>query len=101
MREYVQIFEGQEVRDFIELVTEQFAELVHTPEGCEVACTVLAKATAKERKSLLKSLKPHSEALANNEHGQMVLQLIFMTVDDTVLIQKTFKNLYIFSHSSM
>lgn len=94
MREYVQIFEGQEVRDFIELVTEQFAELVHTPEGCEVACTVLAKATAKERKSLLKSLKPHSEALANNEHGQMVLQLIFMTVDDTVLIQKTFLNEY-------
>lgn len=90
MKEYVQIFEGQEVRDFIDLITEQFASLVHTPEGCEVACTVLAKATAKERKGLLKSLKEHAEALATNEHGQMVLQVIFMTVDDTVLIQKTF-----------
>lgn len=94
MREYVQIFEGQELRDFIDLITEQFAELVHTPEGCEVACTVLAKATAKERKGLLKSLKEHAEALATNEHGQMVLQVIFMTVDDTVLIQKTFLSAY-------
>lgn len=90
MKEYVQIFEGQEVRDFIDLVTEQFASLVHTPEGCEVACIVLAKATAKERKGLLKSLREHAEALATNEHGQTVLQVIFMTVDDTVLVQKTF-----------
>jgi pumilio family protein 6 len=90
IKEYVQIFEGQEVRDFIELVTDQFAQLVHTPEGCECACIILAKATAKERKGLLKSLKEHAEALATNEHGQTVLQVIFMTVDDTVLVQKTF-----------
>lgn len=90
MKEFVQIFEGQEVRDFIDLITEQFAELVHTPEGCEVACVVLAKATAKEKKGLLRSLREHAEALATNEHGQMVLQIIFMTVDDIVLIQKTF-----------
>lgn len=90
MREFIQIMEGQEVRDFIELVSEQFAELVHTPEGCEVACTVLAKATAKERKILLRSLKEHAEKLANDEHGQQVLQVIFMTVDDTILVQKTF-----------
>ena len=90
IREYVQIFEGQEVRDFIELVTEHFASLVHTPEGCEVACVLLAKATAKERKNILRSLKEHAQALATNEHGQTVLQIIFMTVDDTVLVQKTF-----------
>lgn len=90
MREFIQIMEGQEIRDFVELIAEQFAELVHTPEGCDVACTVLAKTTAKERKLLLRSLKEHAEKLANNEHGQMVLQVIFMTVDDTVLVQKTF-----------
>lgn len=90
MKEFIQIMEGQEIRDFIELVSEQFAELVHTPEGCEVACTVLAKATAKERKLLLRNLKEHAEKLANDEHGQQVLQVIFMTVDDTVLVQKTF-----------
>ncbi|KAG0683015.1 pumilio domain member 6 [Pichia californica] len=90
MKEFVKIFEGQEVRDFIDLVTEQFAQLVHTPEGCEVACVVFAKATAKERRGLLKSLKEHAEALATNEHGQTVLQIIFMTIDDTVSLSKTF-----------
>ncbi|ODV86125.1 hypothetical protein CANARDRAFT_27392 [[Candida] arabinofermentans NRRL YB-2248] len=90
MREYVQIFDGEEVREFIELLQDQVAELVHTPEGCEVACTLIAKATAKERKNILKGLKSHAESLATNEYGQMVLQVIFMTVDDTVLVNKTF-----------
>lgn len=90
MREYVQIFEGDEVRAFIELLAEQMAELVHTPQGADVACTLIAKATAKERKSILKALKPHAEAMAKNEHGQQVLQVIFMTVDDTTLVSKTF-----------
>lgn len=94
MKEYIQIFEGEEVREFIELLAEQIAELVHTPQGCEVACTLIAKATAKERKTILKGLKPHAEAMAKNEHGQMVLQIIFMTVDDTTLVQKTFVSEY-------
>lgn len=94
MREYIQIFEGEEVREFIELLGEQIAELVHTPQGCEVACTLIARATAKERKTILKGLKPHAEAMAKNEHGQLVLQIIFMTVDDTTLVQKTFVNEY-------
>ncbi|KAG7694697.1 hypothetical protein KL951_003874 [Ogataea haglerorum] len=90
MREYVQIFENEEVRAFIELLQDQVAELVHTPEGCEVACTLVSRANAKERKAILKGLKNHAEALATNEHGQFVLQMIFMTVDDTVLVNRTF-----------
>lgn len=94
MKEFVQIMEGEDMKEFIEAVTEQFASLVHTPEGCEVACTVLARATAKERKLLLRSLKEHAEKLATNEHGQTVLQIIFMTTDDTVLVQKVFFSEY-------
>lgn len=94
MKEYIQIFEGEEVREFIELLGEQIAELVHTPEGADVACTLISRATAKERKTILKGLKEHAVAMATNEHGQLVLQTIFMTVDDTNLIQKTFVNEY-------
>ncbi|KAH3663549.1 hypothetical protein OGAPHI_004950 [Ogataea philodendri] len=94
MREYVQIFENEEVRALIELLQDQIAELVHTQEGCEVACTLIAKANAKERKNILKGLKPHGEALAKDEHGQLVLQIIFMTVDDTVLVNRTFSSVF-------
>ncbi|GME76892.1 unnamed protein product [Ambrosiozyma monospora] len=92
MGEYIQIFEGQEVRDFIEMLQDQVAELVHTPEGCDVACTIIAKATAKERKAILRGLKEHALTLVKNEYGQLVLQVIFMTVDDTVLVNKTFSH---------
>ncbi|ODQ81266.1 hypothetical protein BABINDRAFT_160638 [Babjeviella inositovora NRRL Y-12698] len=90
MREYVQIFEGKEVSEFIELLAEQFAELVHTPEGCEVACTLIARANAKERKTIIRSLKSHALKLIKNEHGNMVLTVLMMCVDDTVLVGKTF-----------
>ncbi|GME86604.1 unnamed protein product [[Candida] boidinii] len=94
MKEYIQIFEKDEIREFIELLQDQIAELVHTSEGSDVACTLIALATAKERKAILKGLKPHAQALITNEHGQTVLTTIFMTVDDTVLVSKTFANEY-------
>lgn len=90
MKEYVKIADAKEISEMIEMLHEQFAELVHTPEGCEVACTLIAKANAKERRSLLKSLKAHAESLIKNEHGHMVLVTILMTVDDTVMVHKTF-----------
>ncbi|KAI0463424.1 hypothetical protein LJB42_003451 [Komagataella kurtzmanii] len=94
MKEYIQIFEGEEVREMIALLTEPFAELVHTPEGYEVACTLIAKANAKERKQIIKTLKGHATELINNEYGNIVLIVLFMTVDDTVLVSKVFSSEY-------
>lgn len=90
MREYVKIANEKEISEIIELLHEQFAELVHTPEGSEVACTLIAKATAKERKQILKGLKDHGEKLIKNEFGNLVFTTILLTVDDTVLVFKTF-----------
>ncbi|KAH3901093.1 probable Pumilio homology domain family member 6 [Saccharomycodes ludwigii] len=91
MREYVKIANDKEISEFIELLSEHFAELVHTPEGSDVACTLIAKATAKERKGILKNLKDHAEKLIQNEHGNIVFITILMCVDDTVLTFKTFQ----------
>lgn len=90
MKEYVTIANEKEISEFIELLEEPFAELVHTPEGAEVACTLIAKASAKERKLLIKTLKDHSESLIKNEHGNVVFITLLMTVDDTVLVSKAF-----------
>ncbi|KAI5963266.1 puf6 [Candida pseudojiufengensis] len=96
MREYVTVLiddidsNDSAIRDFIDLLSEQFSELVHTQEGSEVACTLLALANAKERKGLVKSLKVHKNELIKNEYGNVVLITLFMVVDDTVLTYKSF-----------
>ncbi|RCK54761.1 Pumilio y domain family member 6 [Candida viswanathii] len=96
MKEYVTILisdidaNESAIRDFIDLLAEQFAELVHTQEGSEVACNLIALANAKERKTIIKSLKTHTNELIKNEYGNIVLITLFMTVDDTVLIFKSF-----------
>lgn len=96
MKEYVSILvadpekNDSQIREFIELLSEQFAELVHTQEGAEVACLLLALANAKERKVIIRSLKNHAKELIKNEHGNTVLIALYMTVDDTVLLHKSF-----------
>ncbi|KAG0675862.1 pumilio domain member 6 [Kluyveromyces marxianus] len=90
MREYVKIANEKEISEFIELLEEHFAELVHTPEGAEVAATLIAKANAKERKAIIKNLKEHTLKLIQNEHGAVVFITLLMTVDDTVLVSKAF-----------
>ena len=45
------------------LLGEQFAELVHTQEGSDVACNLIALANAKERKVIIRGLKTHTNEL--------------------------------------
>ncbi|AMD20952.1 HEL329Cp [Eremothecium sinecaudum] len=90
MKEYVKIANEKEISEFIETLKDQYAELVHTPEGSEVICVLIAKANAKERKSIIKNLKDHSENLLKNQYGNQVFITLLMTVDDTVLLYKAF-----------
>ena len=90
MRELVHIANDQEITDMLDLLHEQFAELVHTPEGSEVACTLIARANAKERKQIVRALKEHGEQLIKNEYGNLVFTTLLMCTDDTVLIFKSF-----------
>lgn len=96
MKEYVTILmadtekNDSQIRTFIDLLAEQFAELVHTQEGSEVACNLISVANAKERKIIIRSLKDHAKKLIENEYGNLVLITLFLTVDDTVLLNKSF-----------
>lgn len=90
MKEFVKIANDKEMAEMIDLLHEQFAELVHTPEGADVACTLLAYANAKERKLLIKTMKNHTETLIKNEYGYAVFITALLCVDDTVLMFKSF-----------
>ncbi|ODV78054.1 ARM repeat-containing protein [Suhomyces tanzawaensis NRRL Y-17324] len=98
MKEYTGILASdlevhdKQIREFIEVLQEQFAELVHTQEGSDVACTLLSVANAKERKLIIRAMKNHTQELVKNEYGNLVLITLFMTVDDTVLLTKSFSN---------
>lgn len=96
MKQYVDILiddieiNEKQIRSFIEILQEQFAELVHTQEGSDVASILISLANAKERKLIIRSLKDHNTKLLSNEFGNLVLITLYMTVDDTVLLHKSF-----------
>ncbi|PRT54244.1 Pumilio y domain family member 6 [Wickerhamiella sorbophila] len=96
MLEYVRNInpEGSDRETFVDLITEQFAEFVHTSDGSHVAMLVLALASAKERKKLLRALKPFGDKLATDQYGNLVLTTIFSTVDDTVFVGKSFMPIF-------
>lgn len=92
MLEYVNNLDtnNSEKTEFIDLIAEQFAEMVHTNEGAQVACKTLAMASAKEKKALLKSLKSFTDKLATDQYGHMVMMTAFDTIDDTKSVIKAF-----------
>jgi pumilio family protein 6 len=52
---------------------ELLAEMVHTKDGSLCVREFLAWGSAKDRKQILKVLKPHLERIWTNEEGQLVL----------------------------
>ncbi|RPA95346.1 ARM repeat-containing protein [Choiromyces venosus 120613-1] len=78
-----------EATEFIELVKELVADIAFTKDGSQVVIKCMALGTAKDRKVMLKSLKPEAISLARSEYGYLVLLSIFETVDDTVLVAKS------------
>lgn len=52
---------------------EVLAELVHTKDGSRVVRDFLARGTAKDRKQILKVLKPHVQRMCTDDEAQLVL----------------------------
>ncbi|KAH9991199.1 ARM repeat-containing protein [Russula compacta] len=65
------------------------AEMVHTTDGSRVVREFLARGTAKDRKYIVKILKPYIATMAKDEDAQYILFTAFDTIDDTKLIAKS------------
>lgn len=74
----------------IELVRELLPEIVHTKDGSQVACMIIALGTAKDRKAIMKSFREHFTKAMTDEYGWLAVVALFMCVDDTVLLTKAF-----------
>lgn len=87
MLEYVTYEEPAKVQDWISTFDEKLVEVLHTFEGSRVVSRCLALATAKQRKTIVKSFKQFIPKIAKEEYGHQVLLAAFATVDDTVLMR--------------
>lgn len=79
-----------EKTEAVELVKELLPEIVHTKDGSEVACIIIALSAAKDRKAIMKSFREHIVKAMTDEFGWMTVVALFMCVDDTVLLTKAF-----------
>ncbi|KAG6810840.1 hypothetical protein H0H92_010104 [Tricholoma furcatifolium] len=76
-------------REVFETCQEVLAEMVHTRDGSRVVREFLAQGTAKDRKQILKVLKPHVERMCLDDDAQMVLFTALDVIDDTKLAAKS------------
>ncbi|KAF6752057.1 armadillo-type protein [Ephemerocybe angulata] len=76
-------------REIFEIAQDVLAEMVHTRDGSRVVREFLAYGTAKDRKQILKVLKPHVERMCLDDEAQNVLFTALDVTDDTKLLAKT------------
>ncbi|KAH9061148.1 ARM repeat-containing protein [Lactarius vividus] len=68
---------------------DSLAEMVHTRDGSRVVREFLARGTAKDRKHIVKVLKPYIATMATDEEAQLVLFTALDVIDDTKLVAKS------------
>ncbi|KAF8519730.1 armadillo-type protein [Hysterangium stoloniferum] len=75
-------------RDIFDSCQEQLAEMIHTRDGSRSVREFLARGTAKDRKQIVKVLKPHIARIAQSDEAQLVLFTALDVIDDTKLTAK-------------
>ncbi|KAI9282497.1 armadillo-type protein [Umbelopsis sp. AD052] len=86
--EYFSRADEKGIQNMMEQLKDQLAEIVHTKEGSQVAMLCIAHASPKDRKHLIKVLKPFLNKIAKDEYGHLVILTLMDVVDDTVLVSK-------------
>ncbi|GAO51151.1 puf family RNA-binding protein [Saitoella complicata NRRL Y-17804] len=89
LHDYMNNCNDAQFADMLDNIKENIAEVVHTKDGSDLAMLCFAKGTPKDRKVLVRALKPYAHKLAMDEYGCLVFCAIFETVDDTVLVNKS------------
>ena len=92
LSEYIAASPGSSVSEAVQLLAgPPLVRMVHTKEGAQVACSVIAYGTAKDRKKAIKGIAGLPDTvlkMAQDEWGSVVLMCILDTVDDTALLKK-------------
>ncbi|KAI0368550.1 ARM repeat-containing protein [Pilatotrama ljubarskyi] len=76
-------------REIFETCQDVLAEMVHTKDGSRVVREFIAWGTAKDRKHIVKAIKPHVERMCKDDEAQLVLFSALDIIDDTKLTAKS------------
>ncbi|KZT21924.1 ARM repeat-containing protein [Neolentinus lepideus HHB14362 ss-1] len=76
-------------REIFDSCQDVIAEMVHTKHGSRVVREFIARGTAKDRKHIVKALKPHIERICLDDEAQLVLFTALDCIDDTKLLAKS------------
>ena len=88
--EYLKSAPPSLVEDSVESLSgDALLHMIHTHEGAEAACMVLAYGTAKDRKKAIKAFKGHVMAAVTDEWGFLAVCTAFSVTDDTSLLKKS------------
>lgn len=90
--DYVSIADLEQQTDVLNMLVENFPALLGSKQGLKVACGLFAIASSKERRTIVKSIKPLVEEMAINPISSLFLLYICCSLDDTVLGRKAIMN---------
>ncbi|CCA67395.1 hypothetical protein PIIN_01226 [Serendipita indica DSM 11827] len=76
-------------QEIYEICEDSVAEMVHTRNGSQSVRYFLAYGSAKNRKQIVKLLKPHLERICLDSEAQLVLFTLLEVTDDTKMISKS------------
>ncbi|EGO22720.1 hypothetical protein SERLADRAFT_356787 [Serpula lacrymans var. lacrymans S7.9] len=76
-------------KEMFESCQDALAEMVHTKDGSRVVRELIAQGTAKDRKHIVKTIKPHVERMCIDDEAQLVLFTALDIIDDTKLTAKS------------
>lgn len=76
-------------REIFEACQDVLAEMVHTKDGSRVVREFIARGSAKDRKHILKAIKPHVVRMCKDDEAQLVLFTALDVLDDTKLSAKS------------
>ncbi|KAI0674047.1 ARM repeat-containing protein [Trametes maxima] len=76
-------------REIFETCQDVLAEMVHTKDGSRLVREFIAWGTAKDRKHIVKAIKPHVERMCKDDEAQLVLFSALDIIDDTKLTAKS------------
>ena len=88
LHDYLIHAEDDERSDMYDRIQPLLAEMIHTKDGAKCTMMALWAADAKNRKIIVRSMKPYVAKIADEEYGHSALCALFDCVDDTVLVTK-------------
>ncbi|KAI0785215.1 ARM repeat-containing protein [Abortiporus biennis] len=76
-------------REMFEICQDVIAEMVHTKDGSRSVREFIVQGSAKDRKHIVKAIKPHVERMCIDDEAQLVLFTALDVIDDTKLTAKS------------